>query len=279
MPIWDIPKAGVYYFQVAESYSDAEATYSLQTKFTPAADASEPNDTFSKAVPIQPNTPIQAYIFPKGDTDWYYFDLPGRCKLHVLVTDVPKDMDVAIRIFNADAGVVYDWYAPAHPGEKTENTYDFKDPGRYYIQVADSYSDVRSTATYTLAFDISVAVDPLEASDRWVDALPIAADKEVMESIFPKGDTDWFKLAVPTPGTLQVNITNYPATMDMVGRVFNADGGVVCDWQGPPRVGADTNFSCDVKEAGAYVFQIADSYSDAYDLGPYHLKYSFTSKP
>ena len=279
MPIWDILKAGVYYFQVAENYGDAEASYSLQSQFTPAADAGESNDVFSEAIPIQPDTPIQAYIFPKGDTDWYWFDMPGRARLHVLVTDVPTEMDMAIRIFNADAGVIHDWYVSPHPGEKTENTYDFKEPGRFYLQVADSYSDARSTAPYTLSFDISPAVDPLENSDRFADALPIAADKEVMDSIFPKGDTDWYQLTVPTAGTLQVSIANYPGELDMVGRVFDADKALVCDWQGPPRVGEDTNFVCDLKETGVHYIEVADSYADAWGLGPYHLKYSFVSKP
>jgi len=279
MPIWDIPKAGDYYYQVAENYGDAETAYSVQLSFTPAADPGESNDVFSKAVLIQPAIPIQGIIFPKGDTDWYALDVPGRSRLHVLASGVPQEIDVAYRILDADAGVVHDWYAPPHPGENTENTYDFKDAGRYYLQVADSYSDARSPAPYTLSFDITPAVDPLEKSDRFADALSIAADGEAVESIFPRGDTDWYKLSVPTPGTLQVSITAYPPKLDMVGRVYDADKGVVCDWQGPPRAGADTNFACDVKEAGVHYIEVADSYGDAWDLGAYHLKYGFVSKP
>jgi hypothetical protein len=279
MPVWDIPEAGVYYLQVAENYSDAETPYSLQTTFTPAPDAGENNDVFSKAVPIQPNTPVEGYIFPKGDTDWYAFDIPGRSQFHVLVTVGTNEMDMAFRVFNADAGVVYDWYAAPHPGDRSENTYDFKDPGRYYLQVADSYSDARSTQPYTLVFDVSPAVDPLEASDRFADALPLSADQEVTESIFPRGDTDWYRLSVPTPGTLQVGITSYPPALDMVGRVYDADKAVVCDWQGPPRVGEDTSFTCDLKEGGTHYLEVADGYGDAWALGAYHLKYSFVSKP
>lgn len=279
MPIWDIPKAGTYYFQVAENYNDAETPYSLQFRFTAVADPGENNDVFSKAIPIQPGTPIQAYIFPLGDTDWYVFDMPGRARLHVLVTDVPKEMEMAIRIYNADAGVVHDWYAAPHPGENTENTYDFKEPGRYYLQVSDSYSNARSTAPYTLSFDISPAVDPLENNDRYADALPIAAGAEVTDSIFPQNDTDWYQLTVPTPGTLQVSITDYPSELDMVARVYNADKALVCDWQGPPRAGEDTNFTCELGEAGAHYIEVADSYHNAWSLDPYHLEYGFVSKP
>ncbi len=128
------------------------------------------------------------------------------------------------------------------------------------------------TAPYTLSFDISPAVDPLENNDRYADALPIAAGAEVTDSIFPQNDTDWYQLTVPTPGTLQVSITDYPSELDMVARVYNADKALVCDWQGPPRAGEDTNFTCELGEAGPHYIEVADSYHNAWSsTGPFEI--------
>jgi hypothetical protein len=58
----------------------------------------------------------------------------------------------------------------------------------------------------------------------------------------------------------------------MVNRVWNADKGVILDWQAPLRAGGDVTGIAEIPAAGKYYIEVADSRDDARSPSPYTLK-------
>ncbi len=271
--IFDLPGPGTYYLEVAESRDDVASAqpYSLQTTFTPAADPGEPNNRFADPTSLTPGSPIQATIFPTRDHDWYSFQVPGRSQVRVLITQVPQDMEMVFQVWNANKDLLLSWQGPPRPGADTDITFDLPGAGTYYLEVAESRDDGRSTQPYTLQITVVPAVDAGEDNDIFMNAQPLQLSQEVQGSILPPRDHDWYQLEIPAPGTLNVSITYNPPELDMVCQVWNADKRVVCGWQGAPRLGADAEIACALEEPGIYYLEVADGRDDASSPEAYHL--------
>ena len=91
-------------------------------------------------------------------------------------------------------------------------------------------------------------------------------------TILPRGDHDWYEIRVPNQGQLKVDITGSPANLDMVYRVWNADKGLILDWQAPLRAGGDVTGIADIPSSGVYYIEVADSRDDARSPESYTLK-------
>jgi hypothetical protein len=269
--IFDLPEAGTYYLEVAESSDNAASPYNLQATFTATPDPGERNATFADATPLTPGSPFQGYMMPTGDHDWYSFDVDGRAQVQVLITDVAPELEMVFRLFDANKDLLLNWQRPARPGGDTDVTFDVPRAGRYYLELAESNDNGRSTQAYTLLVEPTLATDATEDNDMFMKAQPITLGAPVVASILPRGDHDWYRLENIGPGTLGVSIVNNPAELNVVARVFNGEKDVVCNWQSPPREGGDTLFPCELKETGTYYIEVADGNDDRSSPAAYNL--------
>jgi hypothetical protein len=269
--ILDLPEAGTYYLEVAESGDNGTSPYNLQATFTATPDPGERNNRFADAAPLTPGAPFQGYMMPTGDHDWYSFDVEGRAQVHALVSNVSEELEMVFRVFTPNKDVLLNWQSPPRPGGDTDVIFDVPRAGRYYLEVAESGDNARSTQAYTLLVEPTLATDATEDNDLFMTAQPISMGAGVVGSILPAGDHDWYRLDNLAPGTLGVSIVNNPENLDVVARVFDAEKNVVCNWQSPPREGGDTVFPCDLKEAGNYYIEVADGGNNASSPAAYNL--------
>ena len=269
--IFDLPTAGTYYIEVVDGGDNLASPYSLQATFTATPDPGEPNAYFAEATPLTLGAPAQAYLLPAGDHDWYSFDVEGRAQVHVLISNVAEEMDMSFRAWNADKDVLLNWQGPPRAGADTDITFDVPKAGRYYLEVVDGGDNGRSPQAYSMLVEATLAADATEDNGMFMTAQPISMGAAVTGSILPAGDHDWYRLDSLAPGTLGVSIANNPENLDMSARVFNGDKDVVCNWQGPPRAGADTVFECDLGEAGNYYIEVVDGGDNASSPAPYTL--------
>jgi hypothetical protein len=63
---------------------------------------------------------------------------------------------VVARVWNADKGVLTDWFGPLTVGGPTRVIADLPAAGRYLVEVRDGRDDARSPVPYTLKVDLSV---------------------------------------------------------------------------------------------------------------------------
>jgi hypothetical protein len=270
---FDLPAPGRYYIEMADGAYDARSVqpFTVTAVFRPAADPFEPNDRFGAATALQLDSPVQTNILPRGDTDWHYVDLPHQGQLSVAVTDVPANLAVAVRVWNANRDVVSDWFRPLARGGPTAAVVDVPAAGRYYLEVADSEGRERSIEPFTLTVTFEPTADRREPNDSLETATRIELDQAVSANILPVGDRDWYAINIARPTTLHVLVTRVAPDLDISCRVWDSQPAVIRDWFGPLARGGNTEASVEIAQPGRYYLEVADGYDDARSIQPYLL--------
>ena len=124
----------------------------LKTVFTATGDGFEPNDGFGTASPLPTGTVAAAAILPKGDADWFEVEAPRAGEFAVLVDQVDEDLDIYVRLWNAD-GKAASWVGPPRPGGVTDAVFAVEAAGTYRLEVRDGNNDARSPVRYRLGVD------------------------------------------------------------------------------------------------------------------------------
>lgn len=236
----------------------------------------EDNNSLGKANRVAPSGSVKGTIDPKGDDDWFIFetDLPGT--LNLSVTNVPAELDIAARVFNADRSAVGNYINPLRAGAETEGVVHLTSAGRHYVTLLDGKSDAASSDPYTLNLEFLPA-DAFEPNNSFGRARSVAMDTDVFASILPQGDQDWFMFDVPRRGALHVRITEPPENLEVQYRVYSAEGSALVNWAPPLRAGADNIGVVDLPREGRYYLQISDVGDNAYSAAKYKLQLSFDS--
>ena len=269
---FDLPQAGEYFLEVRDNDRERSAEpYRLTADFTPVDDSAEPNDSIGTAYPIVLGEDVRETILPRGDVDWFRFDIPGRSRLEATITEVAPELEIVMRVWDDDNRVYHNWIRPLRAGADTEAVIDFALAGRYYLEVRNDGSDGRSTQPYLLRTRLTPVVDLHDQNDSIGRADPIRLGAPVQATILPAGDRDWYRLAVDSDTRLHVHLSDGPPDMTLTFRVWNADNRVVLNWQRAPDAGSEVAGEIDVAEPGFYFIEVAASESATSSTVPYTL--------
>jgi hypothetical protein len=273
----NLGKPGRYYLQIADSGDNAASveTFTLALGFQPIDDGMEPNDSFGQASLQDPTSTHQIAIFPRRDHDWIAIDVDHPGQLALLATGLPEDIDLVMRVWNAEKDVLHDWIHPYRKGGDTEGSVDLPSPGRYFIQIADSGDNASSIVSFPLSLTFSPQPDQYEPNNRFAEATPLTPGGEILFNILPRRDHDWFRIEVPSSGELTAIIDPSPEDLDIHFRFWNAGRDVLRDWVAPYRQGGVTEGFADLPEAGTYFLQIVDGGDNARAIEPAVLKTHF----
>lgn len=261
--VLDLPTAGRYYLYLRDYQGNAisPANHSIELLYEPG-DNQEPNNSFGKATTIDPDGDLAANILPKGDADTYRFlvDHPGA--IRVKLGNVPPNLELEFRVYDAEWTGRTGWLAPLRAGAENEAIVDLVKAGWYYLFVRERGGDERAAENYSLELSYMRA-DTHEPNPTFGTAVGIATGQAVSGSILPKGDKDWYHFDVAAPGQIEVRVTDVPAELDVHVRVYNAEGVGVSGWIAPLRAGAETVGAVDLKAAGTYYVVVVDGKHDA----------------
>jgi hypothetical protein len=190
---------------------------------------------------------------------------------------VPPGLNIALRLYDAEYGVLHDWVAPSQPGQDTPLVADLPAPGRYVLEVADGSDDARDPAPFTLKADLTPTADGFEPDNSFGHAAPLAFDAAVKAAILPQRDGDFFALEVAHRGALKVVASAVPPALNIAMRVYDANYAVVQDWVAPSTPGQDTILLTDLPAAGRYIVEVRDGNDDARSVDPYTLTATFAA--
>jgi uncharacterized caspase-like protein len=279
--VYALPEPGTYWIEITDNYNDAESpmAFRIDFGFAPASDQLEANNSPGTARPIPLPSEFRPAIFPRNDADWYRIWAAEPGKLSVLASSVPDNLDIAMRLWNLDGGVVRDWVVPARPGGDTLLEAEIPAPGVYMIEMADSYNDQASTQTFPLSVKFEGVGDEAEPNDNFGAAALRESTSSKRIAIFPRGDADWFSLDVDHPGELKLDVTGSPHELDVHVRVWNANKDVLQDWVGPMRKGGDVAMTADLPRPGRYFVEVVDGSNDASSLQLFEHRLTFTPQP
>ncbi|MCC0042973.1 MAG: caspase family protein [Brucellaceae bacterium] len=221
------------------------------------------NDSYGSAQPVPPGAAVESRISPRGDRDWYRIRVPIAGRLNLFAGKPPANIDLFARVWNSDIKVVGDWQGAPREGGALDAAFALPGAGEYWIEVTDGNSNGDSADPFTLEFDFLPSNDPLEPNDTIGAAQPIPLPSTFLPSIFPRGDRDWYRVWIPEPGLLTLIAEKVPDNLDIYMRLWDLDGKVVRDWQGPAREGGDTVLEAELAVPGTYVVEMTDGNSNA----------------
>jgi len=273
----DLPAAGRYCLRVHDIGGNAcsPQNYELALAYSPG-DQHEPNERMGVATEITPTTQLTASILPKGDQDWFTFEVDHRGALDVRIDNAPDNLELQFRVFNREMYSVIGDINPLRAGAENHAVVDLPLSGRYYLRINDVRNDQRNAQPYTLQLTYHRA-DAHEGNNTFGTAKPLSG--QAQGTILPKGDVDWYVFEVDKPGMYEVSVTNVAKELDIHARVSNAENYGISGYLKPLRAGAETRGKVKIPAAGKYYVQLIDGGGDARSTQPYTVKIAPAAKP
>ena len=231
----------------------------------------EPNNKFGQANQVAPLTETKGAIMPKGDVDWYGFEVGHQGELSVLFPDPPAELDIAFRVWNAEKSAITSWFAAPRPGADNLSVVDLPAAGRYLLEVRDGRNDQGTPSPYSMRLTFAATADWAEPNNSFGEAVSLELDQTYQANILPKGDVDWYCFLAPHQGELTTSFTDTPAALDMSMRVWNSEKSALSSWFSPLKAGGDTIAQFDLKTPGRYCLEVRDGSNDERSIDPYTM--------
>jgi hypothetical protein len=239
----------------------------------------EPNSSFGTAQPVSPMDELTLAIAPSGDSDWVRIAVQQGGRLTVRAPTTPAEIDLAVRLVNANGDEIAYWVPAPRPGGELLAQFDLARAGAYWLQFADGGNDASAAETFPVTLSYQPEADLYETNDRLDLARHIPLASEFPINILPVGDRDHFKFTAPSPGSLIVNLTDVPESLEGAFRLLDANALELASWATAARPGGDTSAVLDLPRPGVYYLEIADRNGDAADIAPLTFSTRFVPSP
>ncbi|MCB4751106.1 MAG: PPC domain-containing protein, partial [Sulfurovum sp.] len=248
--------AGTYYVKVKHHSTSSIGSYALVSHFVP-----DQGNTANTAALINPNSTAIGSIEVAGDKDWFKIVVPTAGTL-VINTTGSTDTEGFLYDDTNGTPLVYD------DNNGTDNNFRisrFITAGTYYVEVKHHRSV--STGHYTLVSHFI----PDHPNTRDTAVLIDPPNSTTSGSIEVAGDEDWFKIVIPTAGTLTVYTTG---STDTEGFLYDANG-TQLTFSDDMR-SSDHNFGIS-KPLTAGTYYVKVKHHSSTEIGSYLLITSFTA--
>jgi hypothetical protein len=221
---YDATVPGTYYAQVLDTSNRGYTEpYTFTSSFTPVTDVFENNNVAGRAYYVSSGStagPVDAYMFPGGDIDWFKIYAAAGSTISVAVTQPPAGMRTQMEIYNKHL----QWTGAYQPANNNDDwvylSYTAPYDGYYYIRIVDTNS-----ASYVTPYKLSISggttgptVTPqtteVAPNQDFGDATYIPVDTGVITvtvngTINPADQTDWFRFYVNSSGILEIGHTDF----------------------------------------------------------------------
>lgn len=216
--------------------------------FLAEIDADEPNDDARRAKPLPLGEPRTIAILPAGDQDWFLLK----------VTETGYLVPEADLYEVEDVGLSYE----LHRGAKSlgHATAWRVEPGDYVLRVHGEYGSTASATPFPFTATLVSEMDPGEPNDEEKHATPLAVGASAEAALMPERDADWFRIEVPSAGSLRVELEDVPDGIDPQLRL-RAPGG--------KDLGDDQPWAV---EAGTYLLSMKNAYSSGSSTTPFRVR-------
>ena len=224
------------------------------------------NDSLESAQPVSLGDSISGEISPKGDVDFYSFQLTQSGKVTL---DMKAYMEYySLLLYNSSGERI--WYDDHNQwtesvGFRNDTYHLFLESGTYYLQVKGSYWN-DGDSNYPGTYEIKTAFDPANATEaepnNSIDqANPVTLGEPIRGVIAQNGDYDWFQFAQTASNVLSIDVTAYMEYYSLL--IYNASGSLIWyddhnQWTESSGYRTDA-YQVDL-EPGTYYLQVKGSY-------------------
>jgi hypothetical protein len=244
-------------------------TYLLKTEFVPVRDVYEPNNRFKEAKTIPIGQTTSAYLFPKGDRDYYRIDVDKPGDLDIRISSKDTLVRPSVRIITSENSTFQNWVTADEASNEVELSREVI-AVTYLIEVHQYGDNYASLKDYTLDVTLTPSNDPYEPNDSFAQAAEIGLNVPINATVFRKGDRDYYKFRINNPGDLRVDIKSN-ILMRMSTRLITANNSTLLNWQTASDFGKELSFTQSIKEPGWYYMEVANHGDARGSTIPYKL--------
>ena len=236
------------------------------------ATESEPgNNDFGTADLVAIDGKATGAIAKKGDVDWWRVRAPRRGALNLATAVVPPEIDLNVRLWDANGEVASGWVGAKDKGGPLDTVFDIVSGGEYWLEIRDGRNDGEFESPYEIDLGFTPVPEVAEPNDSFGTATAAPIDTAMQASILPKGDVDWFAVTADDQGELSIKVAEAPDNLDLTVRLWNASGDVLSGWVSALAMGGPLDASFDLPRAGRYLLELRDGRNDARSAVPFEL--------
>ncbi|HNV68324.1 MAG TPA: hypothetical protein PKO06_01405, partial [Candidatus Ozemobacteraceae bacterium] len=183
--------------------------YQGSVQFLEVVDQYEPSSKDEPAT-FTLNTEVSASLFPRGETDFYAFEIPAP---GVGVLQIEADCSLApvvpvLRLLKSSGEEVT--RATGAEGGLAKLTTHLRSPGRFIVELFDSntgtwevgysHETANRTGPYKLRINFTPIIDSDDPHQSYETALELPQGTSVSSTLFPAGEQEYFRCTVPGSG-------------------------------------------------------------------------------
>lgn len=154
---------------------------------------------------------LEHYVSPRGDEDWFRFELDQTSHIHVHLISLPADYDVYL--YNQSGKLIG---CSIHWGRRSEWITRLRQPaGLYYVRVKGFAGAWNAADSYLLRFTVrELQID--DAPNSMTEVTETSpTDANIERTIAPRGDVDWFRFELTKVSDINIQLTSLPADYDL----------------------------------------------------------------
>jgi len=265
-----VAEAGTYYFVIHDDWDDASSTepVTIKVDFTKEFDNFEFNNNAETAKQVKFGEVKKLFIYPTGDQDWFKVNVDHQGYIKAMVREKHEGVKPQVKFVMVDewsdekvkelSGWLYFPAAVVVP-----------DSSQVYIVVHDDWDDGSSLEAYDLKVDFIEQMDSAEPNNDHNLAANITRGDTLMMAIFPKGDNDFYKLAVEDGNKLNIKGKDWdPAIVPQV-KLLTLDSlaNKLVEYKGWKNI----PYEFEVEAGKVYYIQIHDDWDDASSEKPFMI--------
>jgi hypothetical protein len=273
--------AGVHtiHFRVRDDAGNWSPEVSTLLYFgVPAPAEIEPNDLAGSATFMELATQYTGDMGRNSDEDWFRIPVPQAGRLTVQASNpVGSTMRTELQFYTPDLDWAGVYVTASNDGDPVTLSWDVGQGGDYFLRVRDASN--RAGGEYTISANLVVVPDPYEPNHDFWTASPVAPDDQLQGWSFPRGEDDYYRVELPTPGSLEMALTPVPADLRMQINVYGQDLSWLGVYTTANNAGDDVFLTYDAAEAGTYYLRVRAEDSGSNPADAYTFTTVFTPAP
>jgi len=263
-------------FEIAENGDNHPANYSLDLLLNPVKDPYETNNRFNEGRQINSTGQTQAYIFPRGDRDFYKLPIPGKGRLHIKLSSPDQNIRLGLRLITDENRTLRSWTHAIDNGEVCEIKQDFNEPPKtLYLEVNEHGDDRRSMLPYTIETEFEPIPYPTEPNNRFNEAKQVPVGKPFQSYLFKQGDRDFFKFTLDKTGLVKIKLNCEDPLVRIGFQLITDENKTYMGWTHADENKRAVEIIREM-QAGDYYIQINEHGDNYASMKPYTLNISLT---
>jgi hypothetical protein len=215
---------GIYYAVVYSGIGPYKLDLIIETQ-NDAGQGVDAGDKITKALAIEPGSPVFGEMGALDEEDWYQFDIPAGhiLKLSFTPNAASEAMKFSLRSFERSE-VWYSGVVPAGETRPKQVMMNNSSGGTYYLQAYYGSGPYEFEIVTESQNDAASGTD---AGDKIAEALKISPGRSYSAELGGYDESDWYRFDVPAGSVLNMTLSNDKAGAPMKFSFRNVDGSEV----------------------------------------------------